>query len=251
MSSSSSATIEDTDSPRVRTHQSSYLAAPEEWLGSEFFIEAKALERSNEKAYRHEYLGEAVGAGGEVFENLSLEKISDESIERFDNIRMGLDWGFSSDPLAWMKGHFDKRRRVLFLFDEMVASDLSDGEAARLLKARGVNGRDRIICDSADPKTISNYRNLGFNASGCRKYNGSVEHGVKWLQDLEMIVIDPVRCPVAAKEFSSYSYKLDTDGSTLPVLMQKNDHTIDAVRYAMDLEINQVRPASSTFASTL
>ena len=210
----------------VRTHHSTYLSMPPEWLGKPFFDEAEALKASNEKAYRHEYLGEAIGYGGEVFERLSIETISDETIATFDNVKMGLDFGFAVDPLAFVKAHLDKTRKVLFIYDELVALNLTDEEAGRLIKARGVGGRNRIIADSADPKSIENYRRHGFYVTGCTKFPGSVEHGVKYMQGLTLIVIDPVRCPTAAREFSEYSYKKDKNGNYMPVLQTVNDHCI-------------------------
>ena len=236
----------------IRVHHSTYLNVPLEWLGQPFIDEAEDLKARNEKAYRHEYLGEDVGYGGQIFENLSLETLSDETIKTFDNIRMGLDWGFATDPLAWVKTHYDKTRKTLYIFEELCAIGLPDEKAAVILKSRGVSNRERIVCDSEDPKSIANFRSLGFNTAGCRKYKGSLEHGVKWLQDLELIVIDPVRCRTAANEFSDYEYKMDLNGDYLPVIVQKNDHTIDAVRYALDDEINQTRPtvAKSTYASS-
>ena len=237
----------------IRLHHSTYLALPPEWLGRPFLEEAEALKAKNEDAYRHEYLGEAVGFGGQVFENLSIEQISQESIQAFDNIFMGIDWGFASDPFAWVKMHYDKRRKVLYVFEELVATGLSDENAASILKARGVNKADRIICDSAEPKSISSFRTLGFMTYGSKKYKGSLEYGVKWLQNLELIVIDPARCPVAAREFMDYSYKEDGNGGFLPVIIQKNDHCVSAVRYGMDDEINQAEPtvAYSSYASSL
>jgi phage terminase large subunit len=66
---------------------------------------------------------------------------------------------------------------------------------------------------------------------GAKKGPGSVEHGLEWLDSLTKIVIDPKRCPYAAKEFESIDYKLDKDGNTLPQLEDKNDHSIDCLRY--------------------
>jgi PBSX family phage terminase large subunit len=232
-------TDEDRERDDIRTHHSTYLNMPKEWLGQPFIDEALALKAKNEKAYLHEYMGEAIGYGGDVFENISLETISNDSIAAFDNIKRGIDWGFSTDPLAFVKCHFDSTRRILYIFDELVATKLTDNETAKLLNERGITSNDLIIADCEDPKSIENFKRMRFFINGCHKYAGSVDHGVKFMQDLEMIVIDPKRCPVAAYEFANYALKQDKDGQFLPIIVRENDHTIDAVRYALDNEINK------------
>ena len=73
--------------------KTTYLQAPPEWLGEQFLIEAEHLKETNERAYRHEYLGEPTGTGGNVFENIVEREITDEEIATFDRIYNGLDWG--------------------------------------------------------------------------------------------------------------------------------------------------------------
>ena len=113
------------DSQEIRAdrfcHKSTYLQAPPEWLGEQFLAEAEYVKNTNERAYRHEYLGEAVGSGGEVFENLEIREITAEEIEHFDRIRNGLDWGYYPDPFAFNRMHYDAARRTLYLFDELTA----------------------------------------------------------------------------------------------------------------------------------
>jgi phage terminase large subunit len=239
--------VDDADRADVRTHHSTYLNLPVEWLGQPFVDEAEALKATNEAAYRHEYLGEAIGYGGEVFERVSLERLSDETLAGFDNIRNGIDWGFAVDPLAFVRAHYDKTRKVVYVFDELVATNLTDDEAAKLIKARGIDGRNLITADCADPKSIENWRRLGFQIRGCTKFPGSLGHGVKFLQGLTLIVIDPVRCPVAAREFPNYGLKRDANGVYQAVINQVNDHTIDALRYALDTEIAAHREAQTGF----
>jgi PBSX family phage terminase large subunit len=242
-------TLNEADRDDVRTHHSTYLSLPVEWLGQPFIEEAEALKASDDNAYRHEYLGEAIGYGGEIFEKLSIERIGDETVKRFDNVRMGIDWGFQ-DPMAFVKVHYDKTRRVLYVFDEFVASKMTDLEVAEILKkVKNVGPRDLIYADCEDPKSIENYRRLGFYILGCTKFHGSVDHGVKFLQSMELIVIDPIRCPIAAREFSNYSLKKDTKGDYLAAINRVNDHTIDGVRYSLNDEINNYGPARSGFIS--
>ena len=66
-----------------------------------------------------------------------------------------------------------------------------------------------------------------------------VEYGEKWLDDLEEIVIDPKRTPNTAREFENIDYQVDTDGNPKPKLEDKDNHTIDAVRYACENDMKQ------------
>ena len=89
-------------------------------------------------------------------------------------------------------------------------------------------------CDSADPRMIAELRDRGVNAVGARKGPGSVREGIRWLQELSEIVIDPAKCPNAAREFSSYEYERDTYGNFRADCPDKNNHLIDAARYALE-----------------
>ena len=74
-------------------HKSCYTDVPAEWLGQQFLDDADFLKETNPRAYEHEYLGEAIGTGGEVFDNLDVREIPDDMVKSFDHIYMGIDWG--------------------------------------------------------------------------------------------------------------------------------------------------------------
>ena len=213
-------------------HHSTYLTVPPQWLGEQFIVEAEHLKAVKPEAYRHEYLGEVTGTGGEVFGNVTLRPITDEEIARFDNLRRGIDWGYAADPFAYNVCHYDKTRRRLYLFREIHKVKLSNRAAAELIK--GEAGSARITCDSAEPKSIDEVRGYGLRVVGARKGPDSVEYGIKWLQDLEEIVIDPARCPETAREFSGYELERDREGNFKAGYPDKDNHHIDAVRYACE-----------------
>lgn len=213
-------------------HHSTYLTVPPQWLGEQFIVEAEHLKAVKTEAYRHEYLGEVTGTGGEVFGNVTLRPITDEEISRFDNLRRGIDWGYAADPFAYNVCHYDKTRRRLYLFREIHKVKLSNRAAAELIKDEA--GSARITCDSAEPKSIDEVRGYGLRVVGARKGPDSVEYGIKWLQDLEEIVIDPARCPETAREFSGYELERDREGNFKAGYPDKDNHHIDAVRYACE-----------------
>ena len=213
-------------------HHSTYLEAPKEWLGEQFVAEAESLKLSDERAYQHEYLGLAVGTGGNVFENLELREIRDEEMRGFDRIYMGVDWGFAPDPFAFIRLHYDPARETIYLLDELCVLRQTNTLTAEELLRRGY--QDGVItCDSAEPKSVADYRSFGLNARAAVKGPGSVEYGMKWLQGRK-IVIDRRRTPEALREFSRYEFERDRDGNFISGYPDKDNHLIDAVRYALE-----------------
>jgi len=226
------------DSLEVRSdrlcHKSTYLQAPPEWLGEQFLAEAEYVKETNEREYRHEYLGEAVGSGGEVFENIEIREITDEEISHFDHIYNGVDWGWYPDPWAFVRCHYDSARRTIYIFDEASANKMYNEATAELIKSKGLTSQDLITADSAEQKSVADYNKYGLRCVGAIKGPGSVEAGTKWLQSRTKIVIDPVRCKTSAREFTTYEYERSKDGEIISGYPDKNNHRIDAVRYALE-----------------
>lgn len=220
-------------------HHSTYLDMPEEWLGRQFLAEAAYTKERKPGAYRHEYLGEAGGDDGEVFRNLNIRAISDEEIGGFDRIGRGLDWGYAIDPLHYTVNHYDRTRRRLYIFFELRATGMSNRRLAEEIAKENPEGRE-VICDSAEPKSIAEMRSLGIRAMGAKKGPDSVSYGIKWLQDLEEIVIDPERCPATAREFSGYAYESDGRGGWMARFPDRENHAIDAVRYSREYDMRNV-----------
>lgn len=222
------------------THHSDYRSVPRHWLGEQFFLEAESLQHRNDRAYRHEYLGEDTGTGGEVFHNLTLLPISDEEITGFDRIKRGLDFGFAAHPSHYAVMHFDTTRRRLFIFHELHKAGLANSPLAVAIKAENTANRP-VTGDSAEPRTINELRNLGINILGAKKGPDSVEHGIKFLQDLDEIVIDPQRCPNTAREFDGYELDPDGNGGWKAGFPDRDNHSIDAVRYALEADARNTK----------
>lgn len=212
--------------------KTTYLQAPAKWLGARFVAEAEELKRTNELAYRHEYLGEVTGTGGQVFDNLEIRRIYDDEIESMDKPYIGLDFGFAVDPDACVKWHWDKRNRKIYAMAEYYGSHTPDSVLAD--KVSAIAGDHVVICDSAEPRTIANLRREGLRVVAAKKGPDSVRHGMRWLQELNKIVIDPARTPNIAREFAGYEYRMDKHGNFLPDYPDRDNHTIDATRYALE-----------------
>lgn len=238
--------------------KNTYLDVPPHWLGQAFIDEANDLKETNYKAYQHEYLGIPVGTGGNVFENVEPMYMSDELISQFDRIYSGIDWGWFPDCFAFTKMHFDMARRDLYIFAEHRVNKQSNRatfdtlyhektiyseefltrrrEMGDPIRQRFLMEPDEIVtADSAEPKSVSDYRSYG--AYGCReaeKGPDSVTYSMKWLQSLNHIYIDPVRCPGTLKEFVEYEYERDKDDEIISGYPDANNHSIDSVRYATE-----------------
>lgn len=211
---------------------STYKDVPERWLGKPFIEEAEFLKEVNPDAYENEYMGVANGSGGSVFDNVTIREITDAEIAQFDRVMNGVDWGWYPDLYAFVRVHYDAARLTLYVWQEYTCNKQSNRQTADKLRKLGIRGNDLITCDSAEEKSVGDYKSYGLFARAAEKGPGSREYSFKWLQSLREIVIDNVRCPVAAEEFLNYEYERDKDDNVISGYPDGDDHCIDAVRYA-------------------
>ena len=220
----------------VFIHHSDYRSVPKEWLGELFIQEAEHLRKTNESKWRHEYLGDVTGTGAEVFKNITIRRITDEEIAAFDKVHHGLDHGYAGDPMHYTKNHYDKTRLKLYIFGEVHQVGLSNRRAVEAIQKLNLDN-DFVTADSAEPRTNSEFEGLGLRIKKAKKGPGSIEHGIKWLQDLEEIIIDPYRCPNTKREFTTYEVERDSNGNLKGSYPDKNNHSIDATRYSLEDEM--------------
>lgn len=224
--------------PTFHLYRTDYRSVPVEWLGSQFFAEADLLKRANERAYRHEYLGEITGNGGTVFPNVRKVHLTDEEISHFDHIHWGCDFG-TIDPTVLIGLEYERFNNRIIIFSEVYESNMLLDRMEEEFK-RNYFGYEWIRADCAARQMIMELENRGLPMLGAQKGKDSIMHGVKWLQNLSEICIDDRRCPNAYKEFSLYEYEklkgTDQFTSRLPDYM---NHAIDSVRYAVeDISMN-------------
>jgi PBSX family phage terminase large subunit len=211
-------------------HHSDYRDNP--YCSQVFIDEAEHIKTHQLQRYKWIYLGESIGGGVVPFENLVFRKITNEEINCFDNIRQGIDWGYAADPFCFVRSHYDKTRRKLYILDEIYGIKMSNREAAERIKDKKYS--ESILADSAEPKSIDEMKTYGINIKGAKKGAGSVEYGEKWLDDLEEIVIDYERTPNVAREFENIDYQIDKDGNIKSKLEDKDNHSIDSIRYSLN-----------------
>lgn len=218
-------------------HSSDYRTVPVEWLGEQFIAEAEHLRDTNYHAYEHEYLGIPNGNGGNVFEYLEIREITDEEISHMDRIIQGADWGFFPDPFAFIRTYYDSSQEKIYLIDELYKQKWSNAKSGEWILDKGYDDFE-IRCDSAEPKSINDFKDMGLPARGAKKGAGSIEYGFKYLQT-RTIVIDPNRTPNAYKELTEYEYERNKDGEVMSGYPDKDDHIISALRYAYEPYFNR------------
>lgn len=237
---------------RSVTLRTNYRQIPVEWLGQTFIDEAEKLREINENAYKHEFLGLPVGNGSEVFPTLEIRKLTDEEVLNAQYVFAGLDFGFSSDPSAFVRVSYDRKTDTILFLGEIYKRHMSNRELADMIREKGfdvtgrkvepgflgtgeiLDERQKIYCDCADPRSIADLRTEGLKTLPCHKEPGCVQYRIRWLQHRK-IVIDPDRCPESAREFRNYSYVVDRkSGEVTSELPDADNHTIDALAYALD-----------------
>nr|DAI80928.1 MAG TPA: terminase large subunit [Caudoviricetes sp.] len=218
-----------------------YLDVPREWLGEAILNEIEYTKETNERAYKNIFLGEPTGTGLNIFENIELREITDEEIAAFDFFYRGIDWGYYPDPFAYSTSSYNAAKQTLYIFDELYLNKRGNYEAfqdlTKHMEAHGMSiATDRITADSAEPKSVADFRTWGGNIRGAIKGIGSRDASFKWLQGLRRIVIDPKRCPRVADEFTLYEHEIDKrTGEIMSGYPDgQPDHGIDTIRYALE-----------------
>ena len=236
--------------------RNTYLDVPKSWLGQEFINEAEDLKNVNPKAYEHEYMGIPTGTGGDVFQNVCDMDMNEpvpiydaygntikivHRWETFDHIYNGLDWGFAKDPFQYVRCHFDRNHLDLYVFDEYRTYHCRNKTVFNALyeEEKKLSLEELLIADSAEPKSIMDFKAYGAFIRGAEKGPDSVRYGIKWLQGLNHIYIDKRKCPFTFKEFTRYEYEQDKDGNFISAYPDVDNHSIDAVRYAMEKYANK------------
>ena len=231
--------------PNTLVTRNTYLDVPVAWLGQQFIEEAEELKETNERAYIHEYLGQAIGTGGDVFPNVSDLDMDVEvdnggnpcpMWQTFDHIYNGIDWGFARDPFRFVKLHFDAKKLDVYIYREYNTIRARNEDVFHIIydDLKLIDREEQVIADSAEEKSIADFKAYGAFIRGAEKGPNSRRYSMKWLQGMNHIYIDKRHCPETYWEFVNYEYDQDRDGNFLSTYPDGNDHGIDAVRYALN-----------------
>jgi len=167
--------------------------------------------------------------GDVIFTNWRIEDLSSTQ-NLFVNRRNGLDFGFGSAPAGFVRSHYDKNHKTIYIFNELYQRGLTNDALAD--EIRPLLDGDNVVCDSAEPKSIQELKQHGVIALAAKKGQDSVRHGIQWLQQ-QTIVIDS-SCVNTQSEFQQYQWKKDKDGNSLKIPVDKNNHIIDGLRYSYE-----------------
>lgn len=217
------------------------LASHPDWLGAQFAEDAEYQRGEHPLAYRWEFLGEATGTGGSVFGNVREVRLTDADIDGFDNVRNGVDWGWFPDPWRFVQCEWQPGLRRLVIWNELTANRTTPRDTGAMVHRELRDKSEPVFCDSADPTSIGVYRReCGVNARAAKK-GGMRRASYEWLAGLREIAIDPVRCPHAWEEFRLCEFAKDRNGDWVDEFPDGNDHSIDAVRYAVMRDVARGR----------
>jgi phage terminase large subunit len=191
------------------------------------------LEGEKDKYFRDVYtLGNWGVLGHVIFTNWRVEDLSSMA-GQFTNPRNGLDFGYSSDPAALWVSHYDAAHRTLYVYDELYETGLLNDVLSERVK--GKIGAQIVVCDSAEPKSIAELQMRGISTWPAVKGKDSVLFGIQWLQQ-QTIVVD-AECVNTQNELRQYHWKEDAGGRQLPIPVDRNNHLIDAARYALESDM--------------
>jgi len=190
-------------------------------------------EETDEYWYNVYTLGNWGVLGEVIFKNWKVEDIKPDLIRTFDNYKNGLDFGFSSDPAAFNRTHYNKKKKTIYILDELHEYGLTNPVLADLIKP--LVGRETVVCDSAEPKSIQELREHGISTVGAKKGPDSVNFGIQWLQQ-QNIIVDR-KCQETVNELTVYQWKKNRQGEVLRQPIDKDNHHIDNLRYQYEDEM--------------
>lgn len=189
----------------------------------------RALEEEQSGYYHAVYtLGQWGVRGNAVFTDWRVADLKREPPPPGLRVYYGLDFGFAKDPSACVRCSLDREKRRVYVLGTFCETGLVIWKLAERLKA--FVKRERVTCDSAEPRCIAELRALGVQAVAARKGPDSLLHGIQWLRGYQIVV--DAGCADMIRELSAYCWK---DGSP-PQPRPGDDHLIDALRYALESE---------------
>lgn len=202
-----------------------------EWLGEDDRNLFLKMKEQNPRRYRIEGEGEWGIAEGLIYENVRIENFDIDAIRQIPDIKsaFNLDFGFT-DPNAFVCEMVDNIHKKIYVFDEWYKTGVTNRIIAQQIKDMGY-GNQRIICDSAEPKSIAELRDEGILAEPSRKGKDSVNHGIQLIQNYEIIVHS--KCVEFYKEISNYCWVKDKNGKPTDKPDHEFSHGMDSMRYGV------------------
>lgn len=200
------------------------------FIDEEYKLVMQNKKKSNPRFYKIYALGEWGTAEGLVFNNITTRMIRESEIRGLDAAQ-GLDFGYTNDPTAFHESYVDVKHKKIFVYDGFYEKGLSNSEIATNIIELKLH-KHMTVADSSEPKSIDYIRTKGVKIQGARKGKDSINSGIDFLQDYEIIVNSHL---VEFKtEFDNYSWALDKSGKATNKPCDDFNHFIDSLRYATE-----------------
>ena len=229
------------------TEDDDIFAKTTTWQCNEWLDEADRniflkMKENNPRRYRIEGDGDWGIAEGLIYEKHKQEDFNEEEIRQIPGIKsaFGLDFGYT-DPNALVCTLVDNKEQKIYVFDEWYRTGVTNKIIAETIKNKGYGGQ-RIVCDSAEPKSIAELRDAGIKSEPSRKGRDSVTHGIQKIQNYE-IIVHP-KCTEFWKEIENYCWAKDRNGNPTDKPDHEFSHGMDALRYGVN---NVLMPDTFSF----
>lgn len=202
-----------------------------EWLDDSDRNIFLRMKENNPRRYKIEGEGEWGISEGQIYTNYRVEAFDVNKIRQIEGIKsaFNLDFGFT-DPNAFLCELIDNTAMKIYVFDEWYKTGVTNKIIAQAIRDMGYGGQ-RVVCDSAEPKSIAELRDEGINAEPSRKGSDSVNHGIQLIQNYE-IIIHP-KCKEFHHEIDNYCWKLDKNGKPTDTPEHEFSHGMDSMRYGI------------------
>lgn len=219
----------DVSNPDILAQTTNYTC--NEWLDEADKRLFENMKINNPRRYNVAGLGNWGITEGLVYDNVHI----DYRFELTDMVNYkticGMDFGYTNDPTAFFIGFLDEKNKALYIWDELYEKGLTNRMIYDRLVSMGY-GKESIICDSAEPKSIAELRGYGLRAKAAVKGKDSISHGIQYIQGLT-IYIHP-RCVNFTTEIQNYTFDKDKFGNAINQPIDDFNHLMDAMRYALE-----------------
>lgn len=219
----------DVSNPDILAQTTNYTC--NEWLDEADKRLFENMKINNPRRYNVAGLGNWGITEGLVYENVHI----DYQFELTDMVNYktvcGMDFGYTNDPTAFFIGFLDEKNKALYIWDELYEKGLTNRMIYDRLVSMGY-GKESIVCDSAEPKSIAELRGYGLRAKAAVKGKDSISHGIQYIQGLT-IYIHP-RCVNFTTEIQNYTFDKDKFGNAINQPIDDFNHLMDAMRYALE-----------------
>lgn len=219
----------DVSNPDILAQTTNYTC--NEWLDEADKRLFENMKINNPRRYNVAGLGNWGITEGLVYDNVHI----DYQFELTDMVNYktvcGMDFGYTNDPTAFFIGFLDEKNKALYIWDELYEKGLTNRMIYDRLVSMGY-GKESIVCDSAEPKSIAELRGYGLRAKAAVKGKDSISHGIQYIQGLT-IYIHP-RCVNFTTEIQNYTFDKDKFGNAINQPIDDFNHLMDAMRYALE-----------------